>query len=308
MRTFPLHRLDADALLLKEAFDTAYEAGCFALYTYPPEEQERHKFDLFQTLTPLSGTLAFLAVQILAANKIMAANGFSLKERYFNHKCGIAINHLRAPFTVVRGEKTSSGFALTGRLTWASGYGIFDHLVVGFHHDGRELEAVIPFSDQKGMTIGAAPETFVGFGMNTVDIDLESYEVPDEYIISSKPMGTYTKAKSLSKTVHYALYGIGLGILEDLDDPEVRTQAREELESIKSDFVACMDGDEMDRLRIRLFSLLHHTVTVGMILVGGKSILSEQNLQRYYRELIMFNSNGLNDTIKGLFKRDYLTR
>jgi hypothetical protein len=31
-------------------------------------------------------------------------------------------------------------------------------------------------------------------------------------------------------------------------------------------------------------------------------------LQRYYRELIMFNSNGLNDAIKGRFKAAYLQR
>jgi hypothetical protein len=43
-----------------------------------------------------------------------------------------------------------------------------------------------------------------------------------------------------------------------------------------------------------------------MILNGGKSILLEKNLQRYYRELIMFNSNGLNTKIKHLFLNSFL--
>jgi len=45
-----------------------------------------------------------------------------------------------------------------------------------------------------------------------------------------------------------------------------------------------------------------------MILNGGKSILSNENLQRYYRELIMFNSNGLNQNIKELFLDDLIIK
>ena len=66
------------------------------------------------------------------------------------------------------------------------------------------------------------------------------------------------------------------------------------------------DGETMDRLRIELFNLVQQIVTTGMILHGGKSILATKALQRHYRELIMFNSNGLNDTIKGLFKASFL--
>jgi len=43
-----------------------------------------------------------------------------------------------------------------------------------------------------------------------------------------------------------------------------------------------------------------------MIVKGGKSILKTQTLQRYYRELIMFNANGLNQHIKELFLDDFI--
>jgi hypothetical protein len=42
-----------------------------------------------------------------------------------------------------------------------------------------------------------------------------------------------------------------------------------------------------------------------MIVDGGKSILKSKTLQRYYRELVMFNANGLNDKLKNLFLEDY---
>ena len=276
------------------------------MYDEGPSRQEQLKFELFRTLPAYSGSLAFLAIQILAANKIMSTNDFEQKETYFQKKCGIAINHLRAPFTVVEAIRTDSGYALSGTLTWASGYTIFDHLVVGFHHKGMEMEAIVPFKEQKGMRIGEADETFVGNSMNTVNIDLEAYEVPETDIISTKPIGNYTKAKSVSKTVHYAMYGIGLGAVEMLEDREMKTTAAERLEAIKESFMQTSDGLVMDRLRIDLFTLIQQIITTGMIVKGGSSILATETLQRYYRELIMFNANGLNDTIKTLFKDHFL--
>ena len=134
LQALPLHRLDSDPALLNEVFGIAYNAGLFAIHEYDAAMQEKLKFELFSTLPAVSGSLAFLAVQILAANRIMQSNGFAKCDEYFQKRCGIAINHLRAPVTVVDSERSNTGYKLTGRLTWASGYKIFDTLVVGFHH------------------------------------------------------------------------------------------------------------------------------------------------------------------------------
>ena len=306
LRSLPLHRLDSDTDLLNEAFGIACSAGLFALHTFDPELRNALKFELFSTLPSCSGSLAFLAVQILAANRIMQSDGFPQAERYYRQRCGIAVNHLRAPVTVVGATKSKGGYRLTGRLTWASGYGIFDTLVIGFHHEGRELQAVVPFAPQPGFDIGDPVEAFVGRSLNTVDIDLEGYELPAENIVSSHPIGHYTRQKSVSRTVHFALYGIGLGAIDALEDGEVKREAALRLEARKEAFMATDDGEEMDRLRVTLFDLVQRIVTTGMVLRGGSSILSERRLQRYYRELILFNSNGLNETIKGLFKTAFL--
>ncbi|WP_416768830.1 hypothetical protein ACM66T_04970 [Sulfurimonas sp. ST-25] len=265
------------------------------------------KFRLFNTLAPRSGSLAFLAIQILAANKIMHANRFAQMETYLARRCGIAINHLRAPVTVVSGTRQGGSYRLSGRLTWASGYGIFDTLVVGFHCEGRELQAVIPFEPREGFTVGEVTETFVGNAMHTVDIVLDEYEVPQEHIVASHPLGTYTKNKSVSKTIHYALYGIGLGAVDALEDEEVRRKAKAGLETVKDAFLATKDGEELDRLRVELFELVQRIVTTGMILHGGRSVLSSERLQRYYRELVMFNANGLNTALKTLHKQAFLS-
>lgn len=306
LRTLPLHRLDRDCDQLARAFSIAYDEGIFALHDYDASIQETLKFVLFSRLPALSGSLAFLAVQILAANRIMQENAFHPAPEFLKKRSGIAVNHLRAPVTVVDSVRDNSGYRLNGRLTWASGYRIFDTLVAGFHHGDAELQAVVPFRPQSGFKIGEPVEAFVGQSLNTVDIELDDYEVPFDDIVSVRPMGSYTRAKSVSKTVHFALYGIGLGAVGALEDDEIKREARMRLERQKEAFMQTKDGEKMDRLRLELFTLVQQIVTTGMVLKGGSAIQAGEPLQRYYRELILFNSNGLNPTIKGLFKSAFL--
>jgi hypothetical protein len=305
LKELALYRLDSDTQLLDRAFDILYKRDIFRLYRVDKSLHNEYKFILFSILTKYSGSLAFLAIQILASNAIMAGANFPKREEYFAKKCGIAINHLRAPVTVVSATKCNSGYRLKGTLSWASGYKIFDTLLIGFHYNGREYEAMAEFKNLENFRVGEVATSFVGNSMATVNIELDDFFVPDEDVVSSKLMGNYTKAKSVSKTVHFALYGVGVGAVEALTDIEVKEKASKELNSIKEQFLNTEDGAVMDALRIKLFMLIQKIITTGMVLYGGKSILIEEKMQRYYRELIMFNSNGLNSTIKGLFKEEF---
>jgi len=305
LKRLDLYLLDSDTKLLNEAFDILYQREIFTLYRVDKSLHNEYKFMLFSMLTKHSGSLAFLAIQILASNAIMAGANFPKREEYFAKKCGIAINHLRAPVTVVSATECDGGYKLKGMLSWASGYKIFDTLLIGFHYDGREYEAMAEFKSSENFRVGEVATSFVGNSMATVNIELDDFFVPFEDVVSSKLMGNYTKAKSVSKTVHFALYGVGVGAVEALMDREVKEKASKELNEIKEQFLNTEDGAVMDGLRIKLFMLIQKIVTTGMVLYGGKSILIEEQMQRYYRELIMFNSNGLNSTIKGLFKAEF---
>lgn len=300
------HKLDNNVKLLKKAFEIAYKNDIFALYKSDDNVQDKLKLRLFSKLTKYSGSLSFLAIQILAANSIMRKNDFSKKEKYLNKKCGIAINHLRANNTVVCAKKSKNGYKLNGTLTWASGYKIFDNLLIGFHFEGKEYEVIAKFKEAKGFNILEAPETFVGLSLNTVNIKLKDFFVEEENIVSSNILGNYTKIKSLSKTVHYALFSLGLGAIEYIEDEDLKFTSKKRLMKLKKEFLKTNDGRKLDEQRILLFNLVQKIVTIGMIKNGGKSILVEKNLQRYYRELIMFNSNGLNQDIKELFLDEFI--
>jgi len=306
LKHFNLDELDCNYKKLKNAFDIAYEFKIFDLSDIEKEKLDLYKYELFKHLTKISGGLSFLAIQILAANAIMKGNKFQYKEKYFKKKCGIAINHLRAPITLVSGKKVTDGFHLNGTLTWASGYKIFDTLLIGFHCDGLEYEVIAKFKKQDGFNIGNADKTFVGNSLNTVNIELNNFFVKSKNIVSSQPIGNYSKAKSVSKTVHLCLYALGYTTLLYTKDKEFKKNARKKLNKLRDKFLNSSDPFKMDILRVQLFELVHSMITTSIVLHGGKSILSSEHLQRLYREIIMFNANGLNHDLKMISKSNFL--
>jgi hypothetical protein len=161
------------------------------------------------------------------------------------------------------------------------------------------------FTHKEGFFIQNTDDTFVGFGLNTVNIELKNFFVKDEDIVSSNEKGNYTKNKSSSKTVHFCLYGLGELVINEIDDIELQSVMRTRLERFKVDIINETYPDRLDMLRVELFTFVQSSITTTMIQIGGSSILSEQTLQRGYRELMMFNSNGLNTTLKELFKTHY---
>lgn len=289
---------------LNAMFTQVHQSGLLQITHLAKETQNIFKLELFIHLSKHSGTLAFLIIQILAAHSIMRKNNYKKYSFYEEKRCGIAINHLRAVKTIVSAKKCAEGYLLNGKLTWASGYKIFDTLCIGFHYDDFEFEAMAPFKEQDGFTLIQTDDTFVGFGLNTVGIELNNFFVPFENIVSSNPKGNYIKNKAISKTVHFCLYGLGEAILDYLDK-ENQILLKKKLLLIKEKILISNNPQKLDQLRIDLFHLALHSVTNGMIQIGGKSILKSETLQRIYRELIMFNSNGLNLSIKKLFNTYY---
>lgn len=306
LQHFDLDQLDCNYKELKKAFDIAHSFEIFDFRDIEKEKIDLYKYELFKHLTKISGGLSFLAIQILAANAIMKGNNFQYKDKYINKKCGIAINHLRVPKTIVSAKKVKNGYLLNGILTWASGYKIFDTLLLGFHCEDLEYEAVIKFKKADGFNIGKPDKTFVGYSLHTVNIELKDFFIEDKSIVSSKPLGNYTQAKSLSKTIHLCLYALGKAALSHTKDLEFKHVAKKRLNKLRDKFLASQDVEKMDRLRVKLFELVHKIITTAMILQGGSSILSSTHLQRLYREIMMFNANGLNNDLKLLSKKSFL--
>lgn len=305
IKNLALNVMDEDKNTLKNAFDIAFDNDTFALYKHSSAFQEKYKAILLSKFAEVSGSLAFLTIQILAANAIMNKNNFSRKDRFFKRKCGIAINHLHLKTTQVQAKKVKNGYLLTGTLTWASGYTIFDSLLIGFHYKEYELEVLSSFKNRKGFIISPTCDTFVGYSINTVNIELKDFFVKDKNIVSSHNLGNYSKNRSLAKSIHYCIYGLGKAAIKDSHNISFKTESKLLLKKKQEVVIACTDAKELSILRVELFLFVQELITTAMVLNGGKSIFAHSSFQRYYREIIMFNSNGLNQNLKDIFLLKY---
>jgi hypothetical protein len=101
---------DINYKVLKEQFDIVYNSGILQITHLPKDIQDEYKLLLFTILTKYSGALAFLVIQILAANNIMQKHNYDKQNFYLKKKCGIAINHLRVNKTIVSADKVDGGY------------------------------------------------------------------------------------------------------------------------------------------------------------------------------------------------------
>lgn len=71
LHSFDPKLADFDPTILNKMFQIVYDSGVLQITHLEKELQDELKLELFKTLTKHSGTLAFLVIQILAANNIM---------------------------------------------------------------------------------------------------------------------------------------------------------------------------------------------------------------------------------------------
>lgn len=307
LQKFDACKVDEDPKLLKECFDILFKNDLITLYSVESDVKEHVKFNLFSQVSAYSGALAFLQVQNQAAFNRMEKHNFSQKEHYFDHTCGVAVNHLRSKEIQVEGVKCTEGYSLNGILTWASGFEIFEYILVGFVWDNQEVVALCDFKMQEGFNIQLPPaQTFVANSLNTVNITLTDFIVKDENVIYTMPRGHFTKDKSASITVHAAFYGLGRRAGELMEDQTLKDITEVMLDDSRNVILNTHDGAVLDKERIILFEKVQRIITTAMIQHGGKSNLSSSEYQRLYRELMLFNANGLNHAIKGLFRKEFI--
>ena len=305
LEQFDANQADLDSTELAQMYSVVFKSGLLEITHLPKLKQEELKQQLFFMLCQISGSLAFLVVQNLAAFTIMDNNNFLKRDNYKQYSCGIAINHLRSPKDEVEAKRVDGGYVVSGELRWVSGDTIFEKLIVGFCFCGSEMEAIVDFKNSDSFKIDKAELTVAGYAMMTQTISLKEYFVPNDTIISSHPRGNYTKAKSASKTVHFCLYALAWRASTELEDLQLKKSIQNRLDELKSSFMNSHDGYTLDNLRIELFSYALDVAKLALTLSGGRALLLSSPIQRVYREILMFNANGLNKNLKDLFLKKF---
>ena len=258
-------------------------------------------------LSYFSGALSFLFLQNLSAmayfTKVSDTRLARLRDILYD--CGIAFAHLRNSKTFVNGIQNSESIALNGNLPWASGYRIFNYILLGFHIDGQEAIAWCEFSESRNFIISGIMDTFVASSINTVSIKLKDFIIPASNIISLESMGTFNELLGDSSRMPSLITGI---IQKSIDlMPDIYTKEKEhfnyQLSIIKE---SILNRNKIVSTRVECLKLAQMVTAFCSVANGGRSVLLSNVIQRLYRECLLFSLSGVSPNILDKYRDDVL--
>ncbi len=272
-------------------------------------------------MTRVSGSLAFLQTQHQsAASFIAGGHNAQLKARLVDMASGtmlvgVGFSHLRragAPCLIA--EPTAGGsYRLHGTIPWATGWQIFEDLVVGASlADGQSLLALIPFRSlqqedsrldcSEPMPLAAMQTT------HTVSLQLQHWQVSPEQVIDLKPEGWLTVAdrrnvlKSTSlvlgcaqAAVDLMAHGVQTRGWTALAEPQQRLERavqdcrRQVLDALTH---SSLGFEAQVALRGTAIALCGRCVQGAIAMASGGANAMSHPAQRIYRESLVFTVTG----------------
>jgi hypothetical protein len=128
------NQADYDALMLGKALAEINYQYRDLLSKVAYEEKAELTHELYSNLAYISGALAFLQIQNVGADSYLNRCETSQSNALIrsSQSCGIAIAHLRREKQPISVHISQENIILNGYLPWASGYKIYDKVLLGF--------------------------------------------------------------------------------------------------------------------------------------------------------------------------------
>ena len=311
------NKADADPLVLKTLFEQFKTLGLLALFA--PESQGGNGFDLAtihacsQLMASYSGALYLLQAQHQGCVRMLAkeadgpAQSLIAEMRYGKPGIGIAISHLRrVDNPPLRGKKNADGYEVSGTLLWASGFNIFDQLMVGFiTDDQKEVYCILPFQNTKQsgtsyIEYSTLFELCALTGTSTVGAKIERWQVAQKDILFVKEVGAFLGRSRRNFNPIMAMLGAAQAALRTIKNHEPAQRYSQSLEHFEGQLkqyqeqvllLLASDSDTtLLRVEIQQFAL--HVIQAGVLMIGGRATLADAALQRLYRELLQYSVWG----------------
>jgi alkylation response protein AidB-like acyl-CoA dehydrogenase len=263
-----------------------------------------------EVLAQASGALAFLQLQHQSAAAFLSASpNQTLTQPLLPHLAngkvgiGVAFSHLRQPGSL-DALPAPGGWRLTGVVPWATGFGLFEWVVVGAHlPDRRLLLSLLPFRDQTldgGTLRVSAPLSLAAMGVTqTVSLQFEHFPVRAEQVVAMQPptwLQERDRRSVLSPTA--SLLGCAQAALQQLRQQNpggVATQALQALsqrwQGLRQQIQSQLTGPSVDyeaglTLRAQAVTLTFQCVQTAVIACGGSANALSHPSQRLYREAL----------------------
>ncbi|MEG4145252.1 acyl-CoA dehydrogenase family protein [Microcoleus sp. Pol12B5] len=198
--------IDSDSEALKTAVAELEYRSLLALRVpqkWGGVEVEPESFYQYQELTArYSGALSFLQTQHHSATAMLAnSENEMLKSRYLpaiaqkELRLGIGFSHLRrSGDPAVTATPTKSGYLLSGKVPWVTGFRLFQKFIVaGVLPDNRAVFGLVPFANierESGKIVCSEIMQLIAMNStNTVTATLDNWLLDESEIISIKPVG-----------------------------------------------------------------------------------------------------------------------
>lgn len=233
-----------------------------------------------------------------------------VRERWLPTLCagttvaGIAFSHLRPrPRPAVTATAGRGGWRLDGEVSWATGWGINDIILIGAVGPGTEvIFTAVPATNQPGLVASAPLQLAAMQATSTVRLHLDGLFVPADDVVTRMALDTWTVAdERTTYNANPAVFGRTRSILQALmqtAQAQGNPEAAECAERLAGRLVACraeayrlVDGCAADeeataRLAARAESIaLAVTAATALVAaVGGQAMSLDHPAQRWARE------------------------
>ncbi|MEM7757746.1 MAG: acyl-CoA dehydrogenase family protein [Cyanobacteria bacterium P01_A01_bin.40] len=320
------NQIDVDPDTLKLALKQMGDRSWLALKV-PPElggsglnEAEYGRIQI--SLARVSGALTFLQTQHQSAVAKLAQSSNSLLQQKFlplvakgDTLIGVGFSHLRRPgLPMMSATETADGYFLTGEVPWITGYGFFDHFILGATlPDGRELYGLMPLTNQvqqSGGTIAvSAPMKLLAVsGTNTVSATISQWFLPDDRLVSINPSGAIHQS-SRRNVLSHGFFALGtayagLDILLNIASTkklefiqESWQTLHQELQLIEQKAIASVADEQIDyhqklQLRSKTIDIAQRCSLAAVVASSGAANYQYSSASRIYREAMLFTVSG----------------
>ena len=261
-----------------------------------------------------SGAFSFLQAQTATASWIIQKSPKSeLKEEVIKKiavgkiMLGNSVSHLNPKKPeILKGEKCKNGYIITGKIHFASGWNLFDLIVIGFHtKNNNEVFALIPFNESElnsSLTVSAALDVISMLSLNTVSLEFNDYFIPESNVVCAWKKGTFFDAYKKFPVYAYPL-GAAVEALSLVNDKSCFSHNKTDFENKIFFLKQELESENQSVSPITLFSELIYVssacVQYGILNSGGFGLLKQSSLQRLYREIpIWFVPRAYPETIE----------
>ncbi|MBL8087235.1 MAG: acyl-CoA/acyl-ACP dehydrogenase [Chthonomonas sp.] len=309
--------MDTDSGLLHGALNGLCEAGLICLRRPAefggPGFVDRDFRDFQELVARHSGALAFLQTQHQSAVSLLSKGEPSPLRDQLLHQAhqpdeliGIGFSQLRrAGPPVLRAEATAGGYRIDGHLPWATGFGMFRHLLLAAAlPDGTAVFGVIPFESAPGVQYSEPMRLAAMQAAQTVTAEFDGYQLDASKVLFLREPNWIHRNDMINVTLQ-GFFAIGCaraGLELAIGGASRRksTDALRDLASLEGEMAQCRDqlgrsqalGDETtdERLQLRAWAidLMLRCTSAAIVATGGAANSTDHAAQRVYREAMVF--------------------